>query len=145
MTKRTCMYVVTATLILASGSACRQSGYQGRMDVPITLKRGQSISFSRRPLEVAFLRVLEDSRCPLNVTCVRQGDAVIQLQGKSADGGFDTFEARLPGGAAPMDTTIPWDIWAGYRFRLLRLDPYPQAGVPVDSSAYVATILVRES
>jgi hypothetical protein len=70
---------------------------------------------------------------------------VIQLQGKSAEAGFDTFQARLPEGAAPTDTTIPWDVWSGYRFRLLRLDPYPQAGVPVDSSAYVATLLVRES
>ena len=136
---------VAALLALVPGSTCRKSDATGHMNVPIMMKRGEWVRFSGRPLEVAFLRVLQDSRCPLNTNCERQGDAVIQLQGKSAGGGFDTFEARLPGGAAPTDTTIPWDVWAGYRFRLLRLDPYPQNGVTVDSSAYVATLLVRVS
>ena len=134
-----------ALLAVVPGSTCRKTGLQGRMDVPVTLKQGQWVSFVGRPLEVAFLRVLQDSRCPKNVQCVWQGDAVIQLQVKSADGGFDVVEARLPGGAAPTDTTVPWDIGAGYRFRLLNLDPYPVAGVQVDSSAYVATLLVRPS
>ena len=137
--------VLVACVIAIPASTCRKADVQGQMDVPITLKRGQWVSFPGRPLEVAFLRVVEDSRCPRNAQCVRQGDAVIQLQAKSADGGFDTFQARLPGGAAPTDTTIPWDIWSGYRFRLLRLDPYPEAGVSVDSSAFIATLLVRES
>jgi hypothetical protein len=144
MTRR--MWVCMAALIaLVPGSTCRKADVQGQMDVPVTLKRGQWLHFTGRPLEVAFLRVLQDSRCPLNATCVQQGDAVIQLQGKSAEGGFDTFEARLPGGTAPTDTTILWDTWSGYRFRLLKLEPYPQEGVAVDSSAYVATLLVRES
>ena len=143
--KRMTWVIVAAVTTLISGSTCHKADVQGQMDTPITLKRGQWVSFQGRPLEVAFLRVVEDSRCPKDVQCVRQGDAVIQLQAKSADGGFDTFQARLPGSAAATDTTIPWDIWSGYRFRLLRLDPYPQAGVTVDSSAYVATLLVRES
>lgn len=144
MSKRSWV-VVAALVLMVPASTCHKADVQGQMEVPVTLKRGQWVSFRGRPLEVAFLRVVEDSRCPKNVQCVRQGDAVIQLQAKSADGGFDTFQARLPGDASPTDTTVLWDIWSGYRFRLLKLDPYPQAGVTVDSSAYVATLLVRES
>lgn len=144
MTTRTWV-CVAALLALVPGSTCRTADLRGQLEVPITLKKGEWVRFQGRPLEVAFLRVLQDQRCPLNATCIQEGDAVIQLQGKSAEGGFDTFEARLPAKAAPTDTTIPWDVWSGYRFRLLQLDPYPQAGVAVDSSAYVATLLVRKS
>ena len=136
---------VAAMLALVPGSTCRKADVRGDMEVPITLRRGQWVRFAGRPLEVNFLRVLEDSRCPKNAVCVRNGDAVIQLLGKSAEGGFDTFQARLPGNTSPTDTTVAWDIWSGYRFRLLRLEPYPEAGVAVDSTAYVATLLVRES
>src|SRR5881394_3477268 len=97
-----------AALLVLAGSACRKADQQGDMDAPITLKRGQFVSFGKRPLEVTFVRVLEDSRCPLGAVCARAGDAVVQLQGKSSDGGFDTFEARLPGGIAPTDTTVLW-------------------------------------
>jgi len=137
---------LVALLALVSGSTCRKAqDHRASMDEPVTLKQGQWVSFAGRPLEIAFLRVLQDSRCPRNVQCIRQGDAVILLQAKSPDGGFDTIEARLPGNVAPTDTTVPWDVWGGYRFRLLQLDPYPVAGVEVDSSAYVATLLVRPS
>ena len=132
-------------LTLLSGGTCRKSGVRAELDAPITLRIGQWANFTGRPLEVSFLRVLQDTRCPMNATCVHHGDAVIQLQGKSAEGGFDVFQARLPGDAAPTDTTIAWDVWSGYRFRLLKLEPYPQAGVSVDSSRYVATLLVRPS
>jgi hypothetical protein len=144
MTRRTWV-CVAALLALVPGSTCRSSDVRGQLEVPVMLKKGEWVRFAGRPLEIAFLRVLRDERCPKNATCIQQGDAVIQLQGKSAEGGFDTFVARLPGGAAPTDTTIPWDVWSGYRFRLLQLDPYPTAGVTVDSSAYVATLLVRKS
>lgn len=136
---------LAALLALVPGSTCRKADLTGGMDVPITMRPGQWVGFGKRPLEVVFLRVLQDARCPLGATCDASGDAVIQLQGKSSEGGFDTFEARLPGGAAPTDTTLLWDTWSGYRFRLLKLDPYPREGVAVDSTAWVATLLVRES
>jgi hypothetical protein len=140
------MWIFVATLlVLVSGSTCKRPDLRGNLDEPITMRRGQWLRVNGVPLEVNFLRVAEDSRCPLNATCVRNGDAVIQMLGKSAEGGFDTFQARLPGNTSPTDTTIAWDVWSGYRFRLLKLEPYPRAGVPVDTLSYVATILVRKS
>jgi len=83
MERRTWIFVA-ALLALLPGSTCKKADIHGDMDVPITMRRGQWVSFKGRPLEVAFLRVVEDSRCPLNVVCVRNGDAVIELLGKSA-------------------------------------------------------------
>src|SRR5437867_7615283 len=92
-----------------------QADVTAKLDQPVELRKGQWASFSRRPLEIAFLRVVEDSRCPSNVECVRQGDAILQFQGKSSEGGFGTFLGRLPGGAAPADTSTLWTTWGAYR------------------------------
>jgi hypothetical protein len=92
---------------------------------------------------MAFLRVVQDSRCPRGVTCIRAGDAIVQFQAKSAEGGVQTFLAPLPEGA-PLDS-IAWIPWSDYRVRVLKLEPYPQAGVAVDSSAYVVTFIVKKA
>src|SRR5207249_10549372 len=63
-------------------------------------------SFSRRPLQIAFLRVVEDSRCPRNVQCVRAGNVVVQFQSTSAEGGFGSFLAGLPGDADRKSTRL---------------------------------------
>jgi hypothetical protein len=134
--------MVALLWVLISGSTCHRADVTARLGEPVTLRRGQWASFSRRPLQIAFLRVVEDSRCPRNVQCVRAGDAVIQFQSTSAEGGFGSFLASLPGDAPP--DSIPWATWSSYRLHLLRLDPYPQAGVAVDSSAFVVTFVVEK-
>ena len=126
-----------------SGFTCHKSGLRADLDEPVTLRRGQWVSFTHRlPLEVAFLRVPEDSRCPVDAQCVTSGHAVVQFAAKSSEGGFDTFLAALPNGAP--DDSIPWITWSSYKVRVLKLDPYPHVGVPIDSSAYVVTFVVRK-
>jgi hypothetical protein len=135
-----------ALLLLVSipGLTCHKTSLHADLDQPITLRRGQWVSFTHRlPLEIAFLRVAGDSRCPVDAQCVAAGQAVVQFAGKSSEGGFDTFLATLPGGA-PLDS-IPWTAWSSYRVRVLKLDPYPHVGVAVDSSAFVVTFVVKES
>lgn len=130
-------------LALVQGSTCRKADVKAGLDEAVSLRKGQWVSFTTRPLEMAFLRVVQDSRCPLNVQCVWQGEAVVQFQAKSAEGGMGTFLAKLPGGGASVDS-IPWSTWSDYRVRVLRLEPYPQGGVTTDSSAYRVTFVVKK-
>jgi hypothetical protein len=57
-------------------------------DVPLdrefTLKPGESATVEGTGLRVAFRNVPEDSRCPVDVTCIHAGDAVIALTVASA-------------------------------------------------------------
>ena len=135
--------MVAALIGLIPGSTCRQADTKAGLDEPVSLRKGQWVSFTPgRPLEMAFLRVVQDSRCPKNVQCIRAGDAVVQFAAKSAEGGMSTFLAQLPEGA-PTDS-IPWATWSDYRLRLLSLEPYPEGGVTVDSSAYVVRFVVKK-
>ena len=128
---------------LVQGSTCRKADVRAGLNENVVLRRGQWVSFKSRPLEMVFLRVVQDSRCPKGVTCIRAGDAVVQFQAKSAEGGVQTFLAPLPEGA-PVDS-IAWIPWSDYRVRVLKLEPYPEAGVAVDSSAYVVTFIVKKA
>ena len=128
---------------LVSGSTCGKADVKAKLDEPVVLRKGQWAAFAPRPLEISFLRVVQDSRCPTNVQCIRAGEATLQFAGKSSEGGFGTFLAELPAGASPTDS-IPWTTWGSYRIRVTRLEPYPVAGVEADSSAYVATFLVTD-
>jgi hypothetical protein len=129
---------------LVPGSTCHKPAVRAGLDEAVSLRKGQWVSFRHRlPLEMAFLGVSEDSRCPRDVQCIQAGHAVVRFAAKSAEGGFDTFLAELPAGA-PADS-IPWTTWSSYRVRVLELDPYPRAGVPVDSSAFRVTFVVRKA
>jgi len=134
--------MVAALVALIPGSTCRKADVKAGLDEPVSLRKGQWASFTKRPLEMAFLRVVQDSRCPRNVQCIRAGEAVVQFQAKSAEGGMSTFLAQLPEGA-PTDS-IPWADWSDYRIRVLSLEPYPVGGVTVDSLAYVVTFVVKK-
>src|SRR5215831_2036359 len=138
-------WIIGVLLIAAiPGFTCHKSSSpRADLGAPIVLRPGQWVSFTHRlPLELAFLRVVGDSRCPVDAQCVTAGQAVVQFAGKSSEGGFDTFLAPLPSGT-PEDS-IPWAKWSDYRVRVMKLDPYPRAGVAIDSSAYVVTFMAKK-
>jgi hypothetical protein len=84
-----------------------------------------------------FLNVVNDSRCPVGVTCVWAGTATVSVQ-------FSAPDAReaadlllvLPGGAGPddVDAHLPVDT-LGYRITLVRLEPAPTANAPSGPNA----------
>src|SRR4030095_14946598 len=62
----------------------------------ITLRVGQQKSAARGEVRIKFIKVLEDSRCPINARCVWAGNAKIQVRLTDARG-----RSRI----ATMDTT----------------------------------------
>lgn len=83
---------------------------------------------------VTFERVAEESRCPLSAECVHAGNAAAAFAVES-DAGKATLTlntGREPKSAAAM----------GGELRLVELAPRPGADAVVDTSAYVATVIV---
>lgn len=77
---------------------------------------------------LTFIGVVEDSRCPEDVECVRAGTASVQVE---ADG--ETVVLTLPGPEAGETSTVHW---AGVDFEASALTPYPgseadRRGAPV--------------
>jgi len=81
------------------------------------LKAGETFVVGVDGLAVEFVELMEDSRCPLDVTCVWAGMIVIRIIVSSADGvfGIGTVELTLEAGRRAL-------MWVA--FMILRFIPY---------------------
>lgn len=130
---------MTPFLFLA---ACASGGNGPSMPTPavneeFTLAPGQTAGVSGTSIRLTFERVSEDSRCPVDVTCIWEGDAVVVLKVK-IEADEVTREVHTQGGE-PRSRRAP----AGeYVVTLVRLDPAPRSTAAIEPSAYRATLVV---
>lgn len=104
------------------------------------LKVGETVNVGDDGLTVEFVELMEDSRCPSDVTCVWAGRAVIRVIVSSADDvlGFGTVEFTLEAG------TVGADVGSLYGLTLVELTPYPVSTVELTGQDYVATLELAE-
>lgn len=106
---------------------------QAELGEPFTLGIGQTAEVEG--LRVTFTRVLEDSRCPVDVVCVWAGNAKVELELALPSHGWSTVELN--------STLEPKEVeFAGYLVRYLNLEPRPKSGQPVEPRAYRLTLVV---
>lgn len=121
----------------ASGGGTGSTSPTPAVNEEFTLAPGQTANVRGTNLRLTFERVSEDSRCPTDVTCVWEGDAVVVLKVKIA-AEEATREVHTQGGE-PRSRKAP----AGdYVVTLVRLDPAPRSTAAIEASAYRATLLV---
>lgn len=89
-------------------------------------------------VNVTLVKVVSDSRCPMNALCIWEGDAAVTLRfeqsGRTAD---VTLHTSPKGGVVSVTTN-------GAEFRLAGLTPFPVAGQsPAPETAYTAVLAVR--
>ena len=109
------------------------------MDQEFELGPGQSALVGSEPLKVTFETITADSRCPPEVQCVWEGDAVARLQASIGKQAPTTLELHTNNGFATQATH------GTYRIRLTAVAPGPHAGVTIDPAAYVITLVVTRS
>jgi hypothetical protein len=71
-------YLVSMVFAVAL-AACGRDGSAATLNVPIQLAPGQSALFDAENLEVKFVGIDSDSRCPSDVACVWAGEVVVRL------------------------------------------------------------------
>jgi hypothetical protein len=122
-------------LFLFTATACTDNSPAAPtpLDRSVVLAPGQSVELTS-DLSLGFVAVLDDSRCPINASCVQAGDAVVRLAvtSRTARGDHDLHTAIV----APV-------TFDGLELRLLELQPYPFGGRPTNADDYRATIHVR--
>jgi hypothetical protein len=132
--------LISLPLLLA---ACASGGGNGPtsptpgLNEEFTLAPGQSAAVNGTNVRLTFDRVSEDSRCPTDVTCVWEGDAVVVLKVK-VDAEETTREVHTQGGE-PRLRKAPV---GNYVVTLVRLEPAPRSTSTIEPSAYRATLLV---
>ena len=110
---------------------------QSNVGEAFELRVGEASTVSDAGVRIEFERVIEDSRCPVGVTCIWEGDATVRLRvvGVGADVSVDLH----------THPNFAQERTAGnYRVRLGKLAPQPRAERPVNSKEYVATLVVTK-
>ncbi len=128
--------VILATLAVAS---CR-APVRAILDRPFDLAVGRVAHLQGSDLDIAFRRVVTDSRCPRGAQCVWAGEATVAVEAKDRNTSAESLEARLSGAGTP--DSGPWTEYDGYRIQVRALEPYPVAGNATDTTSYVVTLVV---
>jgi len=95
-----------------------------------SLKIGESASIRGEDLEITFLEVLEDSRCPKNVECIWAGRAKSLIELKTGDSA-ERVELSEPGLTEPPNSLTYLDY--SITFMLL---PYPEEPDKIEDDEY---------
>ncbi len=104
------------------------------LGTPVTLSPG--MNFRAAEFLIEFVGVVEDSRCPKEVMCVWEGQAVtlirvIDVEGRSSAEQNLTLRAGHPGLASATVGLL--------NLTLLSVEPYPGSEVDIKASEYRAT------
>ena len=87
---------------------------------------------------VRFLRVQEDSRCPMQAQCVWAGDGEVAIELTPEDGHAAETELHTNADVGPQAVVLE-----RYELRLLRLEPYPESG-QIPAGDYRVTLVLQE-
>jgi hypothetical protein len=127
-----------AALALLLAACGLSTGPGGGLETPqvVELAVGEEMQIPGTVLRVGFVGVASDSRCPIGVVCVWEGNAAAEL-GLAAGSGPTTPQV--------LNTSLdPGSVdFAGVRVTLVDVAPWPVDGQPTDPADYVATLSVE--
>lgn len=102
------------------------------------LRVGQQADVGDGPLQLRLEAVPEDSRCPVDVTCVWAGNARLQLRASLRGSPLEPVELNTT--LEPRTGSV-----AGYRIVLQALEPAARAGHAIPREDYRAQLLVTRA
>lgn len=104
-----------------------------------TLAPGQTVKVNGAELTIRFIEVAEDSRCPVDATCVWAGDAVVVVETvlRSVE---QVFGLHSTPGTATGPGSVALD---GFELTLVDVRPEPRAGLPIRPEDYRVTLRVE--
>ena len=121
----------------ASGAVDGSSSSSGEgSDVEIELRFDETVEY--QDLELRWLE-LDDSRCPIGVTCVWEGQIVATVEVARGAEGSAELELVLRAGTE-SETSRAFD----HELVLRGVDPHPKDGVTPERSDYVVRIEIAE-
>lgn len=104
------------------------------LNVPFTLAAGQSAVLDDEDLSVTFVRVLNDSRCPLDATCIQAGDATMSVRAALEGHVATTLNLTLAG--------EPTAVYEGFVFHAQQLLPGQLTGRTIAPGDYRVQLLI---
>jgi hypothetical protein len=136
---RGCFFILAAVLVLPLMAGClgQPNEINANFGQEFSLDIGQSASIAGDELDLRFLEVLNDSRCPEGAVCIWAGEATCLVEITYA-GYLYREELTQPGLSEPFTTEFQeYEI----TFDLL---PYPQEGEQIQNKDYRLQLLVNK-
>ncbi|HKR37860.1 MAG TPA: hypothetical protein VJT10_23665 [Steroidobacteraceae bacterium] len=131
MIRRLLLSVLLAAALAACGRGGAATDLEGSLDAPSQLAPGQSLVLEAEKLEVQFVGIATDSRCPADVTCVWAGEVVARLAIRS-DGKTTQHEVK-ENESATAD---------GFTVTVLQVLPARSSSQPIAAADYRATLKI---
>lgn len=129
-------YLLLSILLVAGyAKGCKDKGTVN-FDEDFVLAPGDVVRLADSDIYVGFMGVVNESRCPKGVNCIRAGDVTITLAtGKDAG---RTFEMKLDAGQkGPNKRQL-----GTYTMELHEVTPYPSADGQIAPEDYRVTLRV---
>ena len=101
----------------------------------VTLRHGEERTVEGTILRLSFVRVVEDSRCPIDAICIWMGNGMAEVG--IAAGTGPAFPLRLNTSMEPRSAD-----WNGVRVTLLELSPKPRASETIRAEDYTVKLRV---
>ncbi len=130
-TRIRCFTLVVCVLLMIPTAAFADSAIQ--LGVPFQLGFNQTVTIDR--LQIKFANVIQDSRCPSDVTCIWQGQAkiIVNIKTNSQDlGNFTLISGN--------DNKLTVQTFDHYYIQLMNIDPYPVSTKKIQLSDYVVNL-----
>ena len=103
-----------------------------------TVAFGETVAIEGTVATITLAEVVQDSRCPTDVTCIRAGDVTLRLATADADG-VEHVEVTI-GDRGESSATFD-----GLTVTLLEVAPVPRSTGAIDPLLYSATLTVEVS
>ena len=134
---KTCLCILFLCTVLSAMSGCNKDEYN--IGEEFSLRIGETAGIKGEQLQIRFLEVSEDSRCPRNVTCVWEGRAVAVIE--VLKGNTSQKIELIEQGHTETLTTKQFEE---YEFRF-RMSPYPEeTEVQISSDEYRLMLIVNK-
>jgi hypothetical protein len=125
--------ILALILTFAFGGLISAQAQPVRQQQKIQVKKQKKFSSSK--LNVKFVEMIEDSRCPKDVDCVWSGNARIKIEVKRDGSAAQIIELNTN----INDKSARYD---GLLIELISLTPEPANNIRINKNGYVATIAV---
>ncbi len=134
------MRAIFAVLCLLAATACDEKSPAGPsfpLNERFTLAPAEVavVDGDGAALQVQFIEVTGDSRCPADAVCIQGGDAVVHIEAGDSAG-------RLRHELHTGDSSRAAVSHGAFRIELVELQPYPFSSRPIEPRDYRATLRV---
>ena len=131
--------VLLVTALIAIASCAPESDYKTfSLGGSFSLTVGQSASIDGDDLAIKFTDVIADSRCPLGVECIWQGEVACLVEITHSGTGQETV-LTYPG----LTQELSKAQFGSYQFTF-SVEPCPEAGKEIEKSEYRLNLLVTK-